>query len=229
MRTPPVQGVMDVMRAYDRGGGGMLAGALAYFGFFTLVPALLLFVGLLGVLVEDQNLREQLIQGLVNQLDPVRDVAAEVINGLADSGRTGTIIGVLGLLWGASGFYGALQGAMQRMFPGPGTRDFVQTRLRGVVAVVVVIGVLLLAVLVIFALPFLNEWFDARCMALGSLHIAVLDGACDIDIVQLTGAIGVVGAMGIAFLAVLMIYVVDPTERAQRPTGLLASGHRRHR
>ncbi len=210
MRMPPVQGVLDVMRAYDRGGGGMLAGALAYFGFFTLVPALLLFVSLLGVLVEDQKLRAQLIQGLVNQLDPIRSVAEEVINGLADSGRTGTIIGVLGLLWGASGFYGALQGAMQRMFPGPGTRDFVQTRLRGVVAVVVVLGVLLLAVLVIFALPFLNEWFDARCMALRSLQIAVLDGACAIDIVQLTGAIGVVGAMGIAFLAVLMIYVVVP-------------------
>ncbi len=210
MRTPPVHGVMDVMRAYDRSGGGMLAGALAYFGFFTLVPALLLFVGLLGVLVEDKHLREQLIQSLVNQLDPVRTVAEEVINGLADSGRTGTIIGVLGLLWGASGFYGALQGAMQRMFPGPGTRDFVQTRLRGAVAVVVVLGVLLLAVLMIFALPFLNEWFHTRCIALRSLQIAVLDGACSIDIVQLTGAIGMVGAMGIAFLAVLMIYVVVP-------------------
>ncbi len=121
LRTPPLLAVMDVMRAYDRGGGGMLAGALAYFGFFTVVPALLLFVGLLGVLVEDAALRERLVQGLVDQLDPIREVAAEVINGLADNGRTGTVVGVLGLLWGASGFYGALQGAMQRMFPGPGS------------------------------------------------------------------------------------------------------------
>jgi membrane protein len=212
LRTPPVLAVMDVMRAYDRGGGGMLAGALAYFGFFTVVPALLLFVGLLGVLVEDAALRERLIQGLVDQLDPIREVAAEVINGLADNGRTGTVVGVLGLLWGASGFYGALQGAMQRMFPGPGSRDFLQTRLRGAVAVVVVLGVLLLAVVLIFALPLINEWFDRRCAALGALDVPLLRSACDVDIAQVTGAIGVAGAVGIAFLAVLLVYVVVPPD-----------------
>ena len=212
LRTPPLLAVMDVMRAYDRGGGGMLAGALAYFGFFTVVPALLLFVGLLGVLVEDAALRERLIQGLVDQLDPIREVAAEVINGLADNGRTGTVVGVLGLLWGASGFYGALQGAMQRMFPGPGSRDFLQTRLRGAVAVVVVLGVLLLAVVLIFALPLINEWFDRRCAALGALDVPLLRSACDVDIAQVTGAIGVVGAVGIAFLAVLLVYVVVPPD-----------------
>ncbi len=212
MRTGPVLGLMDVMRAYDRGGGGMLAGALAYFGFFTLVPALLLFVGLLGVLVEDPHLRQQLIQGLVDQLDPIRGVAEQVINGLADSGRTGTVIGVLGLLWGASGFYGALQGAMQRMFPGPGARDFLQTRLRGVVAVVVILGVLLLAVLVIFGLPLLNEWFQARCAAASKMQLPIAESVCGIDIGQVTSAIGIVGAMGVAFLAVLMVYVVVPPD-----------------
>ena len=55
------------MRAYDRGGGGMLAGALAYYAFFTMVPVLLLFVSLLGVIIEDSELRTQLIQDLVDQ------------------------------------------------------------------------------------------------------------------------------------------------------------------
>ena len=43
-------------------GAGMLTGALAYFAFFTMVPALLLFVSLLGVLVEDRDLRDQLVE-----------------------------------------------------------------------------------------------------------------------------------------------------------------------
>jgi uncharacterized BrkB/YihY/UPF0761 family membrane protein len=98
------------------------------------------------------------------------------------------------------------------MFPGPGSRDFLQTRLRGVVAVVVVLGVLLLAVLLVFALPLLNEWFDRRCAALSSLGLPLLDSACDIDIVQLTGTIAVLGAVGIAFLAVLLVYVVVPPD-----------------
>jgi len=212
MRTPPMLAVMDVMRAYDRGGGGMLAGALAYFAFFTLVPSLLLFVGLLGILIENPTLREQLIEGLVNQLDPIRDVATTVIDSLAGSGRTGTIVGVLGLLWGASGFYGALQGAMERMFPGPGGRDFLHTRLRGTLTVVVVLGTLLIAVVVIFGLPYVTGWLNARCTEFEGLDLAVVTGACSVDFGQVAKAIAVVGAMGIAFLAVLMIYIVVPTD-----------------
>ena len=79
------------MRAYDRGGGGMLAAALAYFAFFTMVPALLLFVSLLGIVVEDRNLREQLVTSLVDRLDPVSEVASTVIDG-----STIRTVGVIG-------------------------------------------------------------------------------------------------------------------------------------
>jgi membrane protein len=212
MRSRPMRAVQDVMRAYDRGGGGMLAGALAYFAFFSLVPALLLFVSLLGIIIEDEALRASLIDSLVNQLDPIRDVAIVVIDGLADSGRTGTVVGVLGLLWAGSGFYGALQGAMQRMFPGPGGRDFFRTRFNGVVTVALVLAVLLIAVVVIFGLPFVTEWLDRRCTDLAALEVPVVDGFCSIDFVQLSSAVAVVGAMGIAFGAVLTIYLVIPTD-----------------
>jgi uncharacterized BrkB/YihY/UPF0761 family membrane protein len=212
MRLGPVQGFLHAMRAYDRGGGGMLAGALAYFAFFTMVPTLLLLVSLLGVLVEDAGLREELIQAVIGQIEPIADLATFIIEGLADSGRTGTIVGLLGLLWGASGFYGALQGAMQRMFPGPGGRDFFQTRLRGAVTVVVVLGVLVIAIGLVFILPFANEWFDARCVELERQGLAIAEEVCSIDLGQITGAIGVVGAMGVAFLLALGIYIAIPLD-----------------
>ncbi len=212
MRTRPIRAVLDVNRAYDQGGGGMLAGALAYFSFFALVPAILLFVSLLGVIIEDAALREDLVNQLVNQIDPIRDLAVVIVDGLANSGRTGTIIGVIGLLWGASGFYGALQGAMQRMFPGPGGRDFFRTRINGVITVVLVLAVLVLAVVVIFALPLVTEWLDQRCGELASLEAPVVDGFCAIDFAEVSSAVGVVGAMGIAFAAVLLIYLVIPTD-----------------
>jgi len=212
MRLGPVQAILHAMRAYDRGGGGMLAGALAYFAFFTMVPTLLLLVSLLGVLVEDERLRQELIQGVIGQLDPIADLATFVIEGLADSGRTGTIIGLIGLLWGASGFYGALQGAMQRMFPGPGGRDFLQTRLRGAITVVVVLGVLVIAIGVVFILPFVNEWFEARCVELERQGLAIAEEVCSIDLGRITGAIGVVGAMGVAFLMALGIYIAIPLD-----------------
>lgn len=212
MRLPPMQGLMHAMRAFDRAGGGMLAGSLAYYAFFTMVPTLLLLVSLLGVVIEDSGLREQLIRGVIEQLDPIADLATFIIEGLADSGRTGTIVGLIGLLWGASGFYGALQGAMQRMFPGPGGRDFFQTRLRGVVTVVVVLGVLVIAVGVVFILPFVTEWIDNRCVALERQGVTIAEGVCSIDLGQLTGALGVVGAMGVGFLMALGIYIAIPPD-----------------
>lgn len=211
LRQPHVVGLMDGMRAFDRGGGGMLAGALAYFAFFTMVPSLLLFVSLLGILVEDTGLREDLVYALVDQVDPVADVARYVIENLADGGRTGTIIGILGLLWGASGFYGALQGAMERMFPGPGTRDFLQTRLRGLLTVVLILGTLLVAVVLVFLLPLATNWLEGRCLALDGLRNPLIEQLCTIDLVQVSGAVAAVAAMGLAFLIALVVYVGIPT------------------
>jgi uncharacterized BrkB/YihY/UPF0761 family membrane protein len=201
-----------VLRAYDRGGGGMLAAALAYYAFFTLVPTLLLFVSLLGVVIEDVTLRRQLIEGIVDQVDPIRDLAIFLIDGLADSGRTGTVVGLLGLLWGASGFYGALQAGMQRMFPGPGGRDFLRTRLRGVITVLVVLGVLIIAVAVIFVLPVVTEWIDARCRDLEAQGVAIVEGLCALGFGSIAGGVGVVGAVGVASLLAIGVYVAIPLD-----------------
>lgn len=218
MRQARVAGILDGMRVYDRGGGGMLAGALAYFAFFTLVPALLLFVGLLGVLVEDVDLRADLINGLVEQVDPIKDLATFLVNELAGSGRVTSIVGILGLLWGASGFYGALQGAMLRMFPGPGGRDFLSTRIRGIVTVVFILGSMLAAVVVVVVLPAVTRWIGSTCRDLTSSKDSILADnvlvadICSIDFVQISGAVTVVGAMAIAFLAALVVYVAIPPD-----------------
>ncbi len=212
MRLPVVVGIMDVMRVFDRGGGGMLAGALAYFAFFTLVPALLLFVGLLGVLIEDAALRKELIDALVEQIDPIKDLARFLVDELAGSGRVTSIVGVLGLLWGASGFYAALQGAMQRMFPGPGGRDFVHTRLRGVVTVVFILGSMLAAVVIVFVLPAITDWIQRTCLTLVTSEDSLVANICNIDFVQISGAVTVVGAMAIGFLVALVVYVAIPPD-----------------
>lgn len=210
MRHSLVASVLDVTRAFDRSGGGMLAGALAYFGFFTLVPALLLFVGLLGILIEDRELRAQLIEGVVDQIDPVAEVARFIVTDVADTGRLGTVIGIIGLLWGASGFYGALQGAMQRMFPGPGGRDFLNTRIRGAVTVIFILGSMLAAVVVVFALPLLTDALNDRCERVEELGNIVFRDICSIDLVQVSGVIQVVGVIGVAILAALVVYVAVP-------------------
>lgn len=212
MRHPWALAGQDVLRAYDRAGGGMLAGGLSYFGFFTVVPALLLFVSVLGLLIGDAALRAQLIDDLVGQLDPIRDVAVVVINGLADSARTGTIIGILGLIWGGSGFYGALQGSMQRMFPGPGSRDFFRTRLNGVIAVALIVISMLAAVVIVFATPIIAQWLSERCADIANLNARLDSRYCQIDLAFVGDVLGPVVAVAVSFLAAVLVYVTIPPD-----------------
>jgi uncharacterized BrkB/YihY/UPF0761 family membrane protein len=157
MRDERLTPLLDIQRAYDHGGGGMLTASLAFFAFFTVVPTLLLFASLIGFAVTDDSARADLIRAIVDEVEPLAPLAKAVVDGLADSARTGTILGLLGLLWGAAGFYGSLEGAMLRMFPGPRERDAVAMRVRGLIAVALVLGAMLAAVLATVALPIVSQ------------------------------------------------------------------------
>ena len=80
-------------------------------------------------------------------MPPLQEVATSIVHNLAEGARVGSIIGFIGFVWGASGFYLAIDGAINRFFPAPRGRDPVMGRVRGVIAVAVVV----LAVLAAFA------------------------------------------------------------------------------
>jgi membrane protein len=193
MRHPLALAALAIQRAYERGGGGVIAGGLAFFAFFSVVPSLLLFTSVLGLLIEDLDVRRGLVDTLVEQLDPLREVARAVVDGLADSARTGTLVGLLGLLWGASGFYGALQGAMQRVFPGPSTRDFARTRIMGVLTVGIILASMISAVAATIVMPLVTTWFA-------------------IDLGPVSLLLAPVLACGVATLVALLVYVAVPPD-----------------
>ena len=157
MRHPLLRPLLTIQRSYDRAGGAMLTASLAFFAFFAVLPSLLLFTSILGIAVEDAERRSELISSLVDQLDPLEPIAHTIIDQLADSARTGTLLGILGLLWGAAGFYGVLEGAMLRLFPGPSERDAVAIRIRGVLAVVLVLTGMLAAIVLTVLVPLVTH------------------------------------------------------------------------
>ena len=80
---------------------------------------------------------------------------------------------------------------MARMFPGPGYRDFLQTRLRGLLAVALVLGSMVAAVVVIFALPLVQPgWCSAAARSM-PCSCRFVEQACAIDL----GAISAIGAI----------------------------------
>jgi membrane protein len=192
MRDPRLTPVLGIQRAYDHGGGGMMTASLAFYAFFTVVPTLLLLASLIGFAITDDSLRAELIRAIVDQVEPLAPVASAVVQGVADSARSGTILGLLGLLWGAAGFYGSLEGAMLRMFPGPRERDAVAVRVRGVIAVALVLGTMLAAVLVTVALPIVS-------------HLRIDLGAGSVIVAPIV-------ACAAGTLAALVVYVAVPPD-----------------
>lgn len=137
-RTPPARVLLSVMDSYNAAGGGLLASGLAFSALFAVVPGLLLLVSIL-VIVGDEALRTQVIDWVIAQVPPLKEVAESVIDSVANSARVGSIIGFLGFVWGASGFYLAIDGAINRFFPAQRGRDPVMGRVRGIIATAVVV------------------------------------------------------------------------------------------
>jgi membrane protein len=137
-RTPPARVLLSVMDSYNAAGGGLLASGLAFSALFAVVPGLLLLVSIL-VIVGDEALRTQVIDWVITQVPPLKEVAESVIDSVANSARVGSIIGFLGFVWGASGFYLAIDGAINRFFPAQRGRDPVMGRVRGIIATAVVV------------------------------------------------------------------------------------------
>lgn len=142
-----VRRVMAVMESANAAGAPLLAAALAFTTMFAMIPVLLLLSGVLGWLIDDPQLRGELLSELVDLVPPLRDAVAESLEGVVRARGALSLVGLVGLLWGASNFYDALDEVMRRLFPGGTVRGFVERRVRGVLAVLVLLALVVGTVL----------------------------------------------------------------------------------
>ena len=190
-RLPPVRVVTSVMDAYNAAGGGLLASGLAFSALFAVVPGLLLLASVLVILVDDEDTRRRVIEWVIDQVPPLEELATSIVNNLANGARVGSIVGFIGFLWGASGFYLAIDGAINRFFPAPRGRDPLRGRVRGVIATAVVVA----AVLAAFAT---------------SAAISVVNTILNIHADGLLPVLSPLVAVGVAWLVCLACYLLLP-------------------
>ncbi len=135
-----VRRVLAVMEAANAAGAPLLAAALAFTTMFAIIPVLLLLAGVLGWVVDDPQVRSELLAQLVAAVPPLEEAMAGSLETAVQARGALSIVGLVGLLWGASNFYQALDEVMRRLFPGGGVRGFVERRLRGVLAIVLLVA-----------------------------------------------------------------------------------------
>ena len=140
---PPIRRPRAVVAEYDRAGGSLLAEGLAYSALFAGLTGLLFAVGVFGYLVPAAADRQRLINGFTGQLAPFASIARDGLNSVAAHAGEFSIVGLGGLAWGASHFYGALDEAIARVFSRAPARGPFDRLLRGIVSLLLLVGGLL--------------------------------------------------------------------------------------
>jgi membrane protein len=130
-----------VFDVFNSAGGGLIAGGLAYAALFALVPALLLVAGLLGLLVSDPERQHAAVSAIGDTFPPLAGIADETVTQVSAGAVPVSVLGLAGLAWGASRFYGSLDDAFARIFREAAPRGFVERIVRGLVSVVFLVVV----------------------------------------------------------------------------------------
>jgi len=103
-RFTPAAFVFGVMKKYGDDAGGVLVSNLAYSGFITLFPLLLIFVTILGLIAASHpTFRQEAIKAVSDQIPLIGHQLTGNVHELQRSSTIGLIVGLLVLIWGATG------------------------------------------------------------------------------------------------------------------------------
>lgn len=134
--------LIAIIEIANEAGASLFAAALAFGTLFAVIPLLLLMSGVVGWLVDDPLQRQILVDQLVGIFPPLAGAFASSLEGAVEQRGALSIIGVVGLLWGASAYYGGLDEVMRRLFSGGGVRGEVSRRVRGGITILVLVGLI---------------------------------------------------------------------------------------
>jgi membrane protein len=152
--------IWHTIKSFSADGCGRMAAALSYYTIFSLPPLLVLVMLLVGLIVDEQTVRE-LVTGQIGSLLGPRgaEQVAQLIQNARNPefGSLTAIVGVVALLLGATGAFTELQSALNTAWgvaPDPtlgGFRTFIFKRLVSF-AMILTVGFLLLVSLVVSTL-----------------------------------------------------------------------------
>ncbi|HEY3334646.1 MAG TPA: YihY/virulence factor BrkB family protein [Candidatus Limnocylindrales bacterium] len=137
---PAVRTLVATLEVYDRAGGGLMAGGLAYSALIALVPGTLLVASAIGLLITDPATQDRFVRVISTAVPPLEGVVRTAVESVAAGAVPTTILALVGLLWGSSRFYAALDYAFSRVFHGQHRRNEVVRTLRGVLVTFLIVG-----------------------------------------------------------------------------------------
>lgn len=148
--------IRESLRSFEANRSLQTAATLAYFGFLSLMPMLLLAVFLLGLLVSSSERALDALAEAVASVFPTFDAAKLQDIAMLAKQKAWGAVSVVVLAWSMTPFAGAMRGAMLGIFKTEVKLHFVKAKLRDLAAV--------------FWLMTFFVLFAGSRLALGSLH-----------------------------------------------------------
>ena len=128
-RYTPTAFIFGVVKKYGDDNGGVLVSNLAYSAFLSLFPLLLMLVAILGLVASvNPSIRTDVLTAVARQVPLIGNQLTANVQQLQRSSVIGLIVGVIGLIWGASGLAQAGLFTMEQVWnlPGPARPGYVQ-------------------------------------------------------------------------------------------------------
>lgn len=135
-----VQRLMVIFEQYDHAGGGLSANGLAYSALFALVPGILLVLAVVGVVIDNTETQAAIVDAIGEAFPPLAPLVETAFGQVTAGAVPTTVLAIVGLLWGSSRFYAALDYAFSRLFRTAPRRNEIERGLRGVLVSVVFVA-----------------------------------------------------------------------------------------
>jgi YihY family inner membrane protein len=128
-RFTPLAFVFGVVKKYGDDNGGVLVSNLAYSAFVSIFPLLLVLVTILGYVASvNPSFRTDVLNAVAGQVPLIGHTLTENVHQLQRASIIGLIVGLVLLIWGASGLAQAGLFTMEQVWnlPGPARPGYVQ-------------------------------------------------------------------------------------------------------
>jgi membrane protein len=184
--------------AEDR--GTQMAAAIAYFALFSLFPLMALAVSVFGIVLRDDELRQRVVEALVEALPVEAPGIADSLYAIAQRGPTLTAVSLVATLWSASALLSAVRRSLSVAFDGGHGRPALRAKALDLLLLPLA-GIAFLASFVLTA-----GWRIAQRRAEGQIPLLDRVGwAWDLGALVLPAAL--------AFMAFLFAYWLLPRQR----------------
>lgn len=160
-----VRAVVLAVRKFGQDRGPQLAAAVAYRVLFSLVPLLTLIVSIIGLLLKNEQRRNEVTEYILDSLPLAETAQLDVERYLTEIPHPASAAGVVSILilfWAASGMMGAIRVGVTTAIDGESRRPYLRSKLLDLVLVVSVGFLLVLS----FALSLLAGAVSAMSEAL---------------------------------------------------------------